>query len=169
MSFRNLFACLVAASIASACSTPAYADWARNLLTDPALEATTPPVPVNVARRTVDYFFFIPKTAGTPPDSSYIFLPYGVNIDVSLDNDVDLEATSTSTVTAQFMCIQHGNANTVPTDLLLATPLLDVTLDGKTAATRTIHDVKGPMWCKVANLVGDATQDALVSISHRTF
>lgn len=168
MRFASLFLALVFA----AWTVPQYAhaDWAKDLVTDPALESPVPAVPVNV-KRNVEYFFFIPKTGSTPPSSSYIHIPFGANVDVSLDNDVDSEATSTSTVTMQFMCIQHNNGNTEPTaaDTDLATPLLDVTFDGKTAATRTIHDVKGPMWCMVDNLTGDATQDALVSISHRTF
>lgn len=168
MAFRTFLAILLLLALAS--PTPGHADWAKNLVTDPALESPVPAVPEGV-KRNVEYFFFIPKTGSTPPSSSYIHIPFGANLDVSLDNDVDSEVTSTSTVTMQFMCIQHNNGNTEPTaaDTDLATPLLDVTFDGKTAATRTIHDVKGPMWCMVDNITGDATQDALVSISHRAF
>ena len=149
------------------------ADWAHNLVTDPALESPVPPVPSSIDNGR-EYFFFINDSTAdaTQASSSWIFLPAYLNVDICLDNDVALEATGTSTLEVAVLFRPFG-AGGVPANTNLALKLLGVTLDGVPSTSGTtndcIYDIKGPGWLQIDITTSDADQDGLVSVVQRSY
>ena len=164
---RRLQFSLMMVALVLISSPPASADWAKNLITAPPAGTT---VPASIKMNS-DYFYFIAAT--TSDDSSWIWLPGSMNVDICLDNDVASAAIGTSTLTADVLVVPHNNGKSKPTDLTGAFKLLGITLDGTPSAggvtNDCFYDLKGPLWLLIGNIVVDANQDGLLSISHRKF
>lgn len=148
--------------------TIAQADWARGLRTAPPSGTT---VPTSVSTNAFyEYFFHIAAAASA--SSSWLQIPFNVNVDICLDNDVADPATGTSTLAVQILHIPYLTGGS-PANTNYATPLLGVTLNGVASTSGTtndcIYDVKGPMWIQVAITATDADQAGLVSVAHRDY
>lgn len=160
----------IALLIALIFAMPASADFAKNLVTNPASENPVPPVPLNIsARGGAEYFFYIAATSTT--DSSWMYLPKTLSIDVCLDNDVALADTSTSTLDVEVMFIPartYGRP-TGQSDHVAQAPLLGAVLDGVAQLTGSpndcIRNIIGDIYFKINVLVADATQAGLVSVT----
>ncbi len=141
--------------------------WSTTTMGDPGTISS----PLTVIKKDVDHFFWI--GLGTTTASTWIQLRKKDNVDICLDADVAAEGANSSTLTVEILFVPHNNLNTIPADLKRAVKLLGVTLNGTPSTSGTtndcIYDVKGWGWLIIENIVQDANQDGLVTISHRRF
>ncbi len=164
----NILGIVIALAILFGAMPASATGWSTTTMGDPG--SISDPLTV-INKRRGDHFFWIGM--GTTTASTWILLPEKSNVDICLDADIAAEGANSSTLTVEILFVPHFSLNTIPTDTKRAVKLLGVTLNGTPSTTGTtndcIYDLKGGGWLIVDNIVGDADQDGLVTISHRRF